>query len=88
MPYPAKHSVTNIDTGEEIVVDMDWSEIRQMRDMFLMDTDVWMLADRYASLTGSEQTELTAYRQALRDLPDDEGDSADAEFPDKPSFVD
>ena len=88
MPIPAKHSVTDITTGEEIVVDMNWMEIRQMRDMYLMDTDVWMLADRYASLTEAQQTALTAYRQALRDLPDDGADPGDAEFPDKPSFVD
>ena len=87
MTSPAKHRITNADTGETIEFDMDWSEIRSLRDGWLMDSDVWMLADRYATLTPSQQTELTAYREALRDLPTSVADAADCLFPDKPSFI-
>jgi len=88
MPIPAKHRIQNSDTGEIIEFNMDWNDIRSLRDMWLMDSDLWMLADRYATLTESQQAELTAYRAALRDLPASVADPADAEFPDKPSFMD
>jgi hypothetical protein len=69
---------------------MDWEEIRGIRDGWLTDSDLWMLADRYATLTTSQQTELTTYRQALRDLPTSTatGLASDCLFPDKPAWFD
>jgi hypothetical protein len=87
MPEPAKHRITNADTGETIEVDMAWNDIRSIRDGWLVDTDFWMLADRYASLTPEQQIELTAYREALRNLPESTEDSSDCIFPDKPSWI-
>lgn len=59
--------------GSEIIQeynqDVDWVSVRAERDSMLATTDMWMLADRYNTLTESQQTELTNYRQTLRDLP-------------------
>ena len=87
MPTPAKHRITDSETGVTTEFDMTWNDIRGLRDAWLSDSDLWMLSDRYASLTSALQTELTTYRQALRDLPTSTADSADAEFPDKPSWL-
>lgn len=50
---------------------MTWEEIRGMRDMLLTRSDPYMLSDRFALLSNERQTELLAYRQTLRDLPQD-----------------
>lgn len=59
--------------GNEIIQqyqeDVDWETVRAERDSMLETTDMWMLTDRYNTLTESQQTELTNYRQTLRDLP-------------------
>jgi len=49
--------------------EVDWDTVRLERDRLLVETDMWMLADRYNTLTESQQTELANYRQLLRDLP-------------------
>jgi hypothetical protein len=47
-----------------------------------------MLADRYAQLTEEQQTELTIYRQALRDITDyATANLAGDNFPDAPSWM-
>ena len=50
------------------VGDWEWIEIRHIRDSYLEASDLWMLSDRYAQLTEERKTELTTYRQALRDI--------------------
>lgn len=59
--------------GTEIIEqyqdDYSWDNIRQERDEMLKQSDLWMLADRYSTLTDSQKTELTNYRQVLRVLP-------------------
>ena len=50
--------------------DFDWNTILMARITQLEITDIWMLTDRYNSLTSEQQTELTTYRQALRDITD------------------
>lgn len=54
---------------EQYEQDVDWVSVRAERDGMLEATDMWMLADRYNTLTESQQTELANYRQTLRDLP-------------------
>jgi len=46
---------------------------RAERDALLRSTDVHALADRWASMTTSEQQAWAAYRQALRDVPQQPG---------------
>ena len=43
--------------------------IREERDEKLKECDYVMLADNWSSLTSEKQAEWTAYRQALRELP-------------------
>lgn len=86
-----KHTVTIRTEGqpdEVIETDMDWSDIRSIRDGYLFDTDMWMLADRYNALTSEQQTELTTYRQALRDITDyaTANEAAD-NFPQAPDWL-
>ena len=54
---------------ETVSYDVDWYIVRKERDFLLQETDIWMLIDRYNTLTDSQKTELTTYRQELRDLP-------------------
>ena len=51
---------------------------RQYRDTFLVETDWWALTD--LTMTDAQ----TAYRQALRDLPDQEGFPENIVWPTKP----
>ena len=64
--------------------DYNWGDLLQERLVFLIESDLWMLADRYAQLSEEQQTELVEYRQALRDITDYEevNDAAD-NFPTK-----
>ncbi len=57
---------------------------RGERDSLLKESDWSMLSDN--SLTEEQKTEATTYRQALRDLPEQEG-FPDVEFPTKPDFL-
>ena len=50
------------------------------------ETDMWAYMDRWNSLTDAQQAELTAYRQALRDIPAC-NDPFNPPFPSKPSWV-
>ena len=52
--------------------------VRQARDEFLAETDVWALSDRTMT------AEQTAYRQALRDITDQAGFPTDITWPPKP----
>jgi|TARA_R110000787_G_scaffold212045_1_gene321846 hypothetical protein len=71
-----------IESGVEIaayvVPAMTWDEVRADRNRRLADTDFHALAD----VTMSD--EMTAYRQALRDVPDDNADPDDISWPTKP----
>lgn len=60
--------------------------LRQIRTPLLEETDIWMAVDRYNSLSSERQTELTNYRQALRDAPQS-SDPFNPTFPTKPSWL-
>lgn len=57
---------------------------KEQRNNLLLESDWSMLSDN--SLTEEQKTEATTYRQALRDLPAQEG-FPDVEFPTKPDFL-
>ena len=71
-----------IDSGVEIaayvVPAMTWDEVRADRNQLLAETDFHALSD----VTMSD--EMTAYRQALRDVPSDNADPDDISWPTKP----
>ena len=64
-----------------------WNALRGERDDLLRATDFMMTQDFYASMTSQEQTDVTAYRQDLRDLPDDTVDPENPTWPTKPQIV-
>ena len=55
-----------------------WIGIRSIRDSLLADTDFYALSD--VTMT----TEMSNYRQALRDLPSTTSNPDDVVFPEKP----
>jgi len=84
-PTPA-HKWDN--DSEEWVISIedqrDW--IRPIRDIELTRTDKFILPDFYAEFTEGEQTQITNYRQALREVPDHET-VAEIVMPDCPEFM-
>jgi uncharacterized protein involved in exopolysaccharide biosynthesis len=63
----------------EVAAEQALSSLRRQRNQLLAETDYLALAD--ATLTD----EMRAYRQALRDLPENTTDPADPVWPTKPS---
>ena len=60
---------------------MTWDEVRGMRNMLLSRSDKYMISDRFALLSDERQAELLAYRQTLRDLPQDYDTIDELEMP-------
>ncbi|HFZ2546493.1 TPA: tail fiber assembly protein [Pseudomonas aeruginosa] len=62
-----------------------WSEIRKARNAELSACDYAVMPDY--PLSDEQRAEVAAYRQALRDIPD-QGDDPDAvAWPNKPEFL-
>lgn len=59
--------------------------VRMERDERLTASDVLVLQDRWASYTPEEQVAVAAYRQALRDLPDQPGFPRNVTWPEAPA---
>lgn len=55
-----------------------WADIRSKRDKLLAETDFYALSDVTMS------TEMTTYRQALRDLPSTQSDPDNITWPERP----
>jgi|TARA_R100000030_G_scaffold27824_1_gene20269 formylmethanofuran dehydrogenase subunit A len=58
--------------------DEKWSDIREKRNDLLAETDFYALSDVTMS------TEMTTYRQSLRDLPSTQSDPDNITWPTKP----
>lgn len=73
---------------ETITFDVTWDEVRNERMQYLKQSDALMLVDRFNSLTSEQQNELTVYRQALRDVTQQEtaNEAYDA-IPDMPEWL-
>lgn len=81
---------TNVADAEFTQEELDaqaWAILRGDRDRLLSATDFMMTTDFYASMTSQEQSDVTAYRQDLRDLPDDTSDPYNPVWPTKPQIV-
>jgi hypothetical protein len=61
-----------------LTAEQPWEELRQRRNQLLAETDHLALSDHVLS------AEMTAYRQALRDLPANTVDPANPVWPVKP----
>lgn len=70
-------------------IDVSWELVRAYRDAYLSKSDLWVLLDRYNTLTEAQQTELNTYRQALRELPSNYTEANDAadNFPNPPDWL-
>lgn len=61
------------------------SKVRAERNMKITETDYYMMSDYPSNPQNLE--ELKVYRQALRDLPKQEGFPRDVRWPDVPKFL-
>jgi hypothetical protein len=83
MPKISIDGVEQTITDEELAVMINVQpvssyQIRQERDELIAPTDVWALSDRTMT------AEQTAYRQALRDITDQDGFPTNITWPTKP----
>lgn len=62
-----------------------WREIRAERNKLLDASDNRVLPDRWRSMTAEQQDAWSAYRQALRDLPQNTEDPFNPVWPVAPS---
>ena len=74
-------------TSTETSYALSWSEVRYERDIALALTDKYTYADRWATLTAQQQTDITNFRASLRSIPQDYDDAEDVVFPAKPSWI-
>lgn len=90
--YPAtfKHlddyllSLTDTVITSETMHAMVWDSVRLKRDSLISATDWTQMPD--APLTPEKKAEFTAYRQALRDLPQTYDNPDDIVWPTKPTI--
>ena len=61
--------------------DFDWMEIRRERDTLLVGSDYILMPD----YPMEDKSDWEAYRQELRDIPQDYDDAEDVEWPEAPS---
>jgi len=54
------------------------------RDLKLADSDKYALVDRWAAMSTAQQTAWAAYRQALRDVPEQPNFPSNIQWPNKP----
>jgi len=62
---------------------MAWASVRVMRDRKVSETDWTQMPD--APLDEAKKAEFTAYRQALRDIPQTYSDPDAVVWPEKPT---
>jgi hypothetical protein len=76
-------------TFEEVIAAMPeedpWLAVRLRRNTLLRDSDVMVLADRWAAMTAPEREAWTVYRQALRDIPQRSRSALAVTWPQKPA---
>ena len=65
--------------------EFEWAAIRTRRDQLLRASDFTQLPDFPA--TDAQRAEVTAYRQALRDIPEQVEKPAELVWPVLPAFV-
>lgn len=65
--------------------EIEWAAIRTRRNQFLRETDFTQLQDYPA--TDAQRVEVQAYRQALRDIPEQIGDPSKLVWPVLPAFI-
>lgn len=69
---------------KQLIDNVLWEPIRLKRDRLIRDTDWTQMPD--APLTSEKKAEFTAYRQALRDIPQTYDNPDDIVWPPKPTL--
>ena len=69
---------------EQTIINSKWLDSRRIRDSFMAVTDWTQMPD--APLTPEKKAEFTAYRQALRDIPQTYDNPDDIVWPTKPTI--
>lgn len=64
---------------------MNWDNVRKARNAILLQCDWTQLADVQASMTESERTAWSVFRQQLRDLTTTYENAEDVVFPQPPT---
>lgn len=62
-------------------IDAEWAAIRARRNALLTETDPQMLPDRWAAMSPELREAWSAYRQALRAIPQTYADPQDVVWP-------
>jgi beta-galactosidase GanA len=78
-----------IDGGERILMDRDWEDVREARNLYLKRSDRYYITDRWALFSTYQKGLLNSYRQTLRDLPQTYTESNEAwdNIPEPPDFA-
>lgn len=64
---------------------MQWDSLRSERNDLLAKSDAYVLPDRWAAYTTAQQSAWAAYRQELRDLPENTTDPLNPVWPVAPT---
>lgn len=72
-------------TTRETNVLAEWASVRTRRNQLLRVTDPTQVLD--SPLSEAQRVEVSAYRQALRDVPQDVGDPFAVVWPEQPDFL-
>ncbi|MCB2254672.1 tail fiber assembly protein [Pseudomonas chlororaphis] len=72
-------------TNPESIALAEWASIRTRRNQLLAVTDSSQAVDN--PLSETQRNELTIYRQALRDVPQNIGDPFKVVWPEPPAFL-
>lgn len=70
---------------QNALIDKAWLLVREKRDDLLAATDYAVMPDY--PLTEAQKTEVTAYRQVLRDIPENFASPDAVEWPAKPEIL-
>lgn len=73
------------DVVQQALLDQAWALIRDKRDSLLRECDYAVMPDY--PITEAQKAEVTAYRQALRDIPENFASPDAVEWPAKPEIL-
>lgn len=73
------------DIGKNLHPLIKWAELRKSRNAALAACDFAIMPDY--PLSDADRVAVAAYRQALRDIPDQGADPDAVEWPEKPAFL-
>lgn len=62
----------------------EWAGVRNLRDSYLIESDLYVMPDRWATYNQDEQNAWIVYRKALRDIPQNFIDPKEVVWPQKP----